>query len=293
MVISALEANLTEATTTATPAAKRARSTGVVDDPLWYKDAIIYELRTRSFYDSNGDGIGDLGGLAAKLDYIKDLGVTAIWLLPLYPSPGKDDGYDIAEYMDVHPDVGTLADLRNVISEARRRGIRVITELVMNHTSDQHPWFQRARRAPPGSPERDFYVWSDTPERYREARIIFKDFEPSNWTWDRVANAYFWHRFFAHQPDLNFENPAVHAAMFEVVDFWFGLGVDGLRLDAVPYLYEAEGTNCENLPEDARFPQEAAGAHRREVRRTGCSSPRPTSGRRTRPPTSETATSAT
>ncbi|HTB75252.1 MAG TPA: alpha-amylase family protein, partial [Polyangiaceae bacterium] len=248
MVISALEAPESLATTTTTAAeGKRARPTGWVDDPLWYKDAVIYELRTRSLYDSNGDGIGDLGGLAAKLDYIKDLGVTAIWLLPLCPSPGKDDGYDIADYMDVHPDVGTLNDLRRVIDEARRRGIRIITELVLNHTSDQHPWFQRARRAPPGSPERDFYVWSDTAERYREARIIFKDFEPSNWTWDRTANAYFWHRFFAHQPDLNFENPAVHAAMFEVVDFWFGLGVDGLRLDAVPYLYEAEGTNCENL----------------------------------------------
>jgi maltose alpha-D-glucosyltransferase / alpha-amylase len=248
MVISALEApGSTATTTTTTPEGKRAGPIGWVDDPLWYKDAVIYELRTRSFYDSNGDGIGDLGGLAAKLDYIKDLGVTAIWLLPLCPSPGKDDGYDIADYMDVHPDVGTLNDLRRVIDEARRRGIRIITELVLNHTSDQHPWFQRARRAAPGSPERDFYVWSETPERYREARIIFKDFEPSNWTWDRTANAYFWHRFFAHQPDLNFENPAVHAAMFEVVDFWFALGVDGLRLDAVPYLYEAEGTNCENL----------------------------------------------
>jgi maltose alpha-D-glucosyltransferase/alpha-amylase len=248
MAISALEPTGGTATTETTKAgSKAARTPGVADDPLWYKDAIIYELRTRSFYDSNGDGIGDLLGLAAKLDYIKDLGVTAIWLLPLCPSPGKDDGYDIADYMDVHPDVGTIADLKVVIDEARRRGIRIITELVMNHTSDQHPWFQRARRAPAGSPERDFYVWSDTADRYREARIIFKDFEPSNWTWDRTANAYFWHRFFAHQPDLNFENPAVHAAMFEVVDFWFGLGVDGLRLDAVPYLYEAEDTNCENL----------------------------------------------
>ncbi len=244
MVTSVLE---TSETSPATAAATRTAATALDDDALWYKDAIIYELRTRSFYDSNGDGIGDLGGLAAKLDYIKDLGVTAIWLLPLCPSPGKDDGYDIADYMDVHPDVGTLSDLRNVIEEARRRGIRTITELVLNHTSDQHPWFQRARRAPADSPERAFYVWSDTPDRYGEARIIFKDFEPSNWTWDRTANAYYWHRFFAHQPDLNFENLAVHEAMFEVVDFWFGLGVDGLRLDAVPYLYEAEGTNCENL----------------------------------------------
>jgi maltose alpha-D-glucosyltransferase/alpha-amylase len=247
MAISALEGPAG----TATPEVplhdvKRTRAAGA-DDPLWYKDAIIYELRTRSFFDSNGDGIGDLIGLAAKLDYIQDLGVTAIWLLPLCPSPGKDDGYDIADYMDVHPDIGTLQDLRRVIEEAKRRNIRVITELVLNHTSDQHPWFQRARRAPAGSPERDFYVWSDTADRYQEARIIFKDFEPSNWTWDRTANAYFWHRFFAHQPDLNFENPAVHEALFEVVDFWFALGVDGLRLDAVPYLYEEEGTNCENL----------------------------------------------
>jgi maltose alpha-D-glucosyltransferase/alpha-amylase len=225
----------------------------LVDDPLWYKDAVLYELRTRSFYDSNGDGIGDLAGLAQKLDYLADLGVTAIWLLPLCPSPGRDDGYDIADYMDVHPDVGTMDDFRRVVAEAHRRGIRVVTELVMNHTSDQHPWFQRARRAPPGSPERDFYVWSDTPERYREARIIFKDFEPSNWSWDRVANAYYWHRFFAHQPDLNFENPAVHDAMLAVVDFWFGAGVDGLRLDAVPYLFEEEGTNCENLPKTHAF----------------------------------------
>jgi maltose alpha-D-glucosyltransferase/alpha-amylase len=255
MAISALDGPAgTGRTRTAPPPGSNASgATGVEHDPLWYKDAIIYELRTRSFYDSNGDGIGDLIGLAAKLDYIKDLGVTAIWLLPLCPSPGKDDGYDISDYMDVHPDVGTIADLKVVIDEARRRGIRIITELVMNHTSDQHPWFQRARHAPPGSPERDFYVWSDTPERYREARIIFKDFEPSNWTWDRTANAYFWHRFFAHQPDLNFENPAVHEAMFEVVDFWFGLGVDGLRLDAVPYLFEAEDTNCENLPKTHAF----------------------------------------
>ncbi|HEX3769494.1 MAG TPA: maltose alpha-D-glucosyltransferase [Polyangiaceae bacterium] len=254
MAISALDSPGSAATTAAaTAGTKTSRSSLLADDPQWYKDAVIYELRTRSFYDSNGDGIGDLGGLAEKLDYIKDLGVTAIWLLPLCPSPGKDDGYDIADYMDVHPDVGTLAEMQVVIDEAKRRGLRVITELVMNHTSDQHPWFQRARRAAPGSAERDFYVWSDSPERYREARIIFKDFEPSNWTWDRTANAYFWHRFFAHQPDLNFENPAVHAAMLEVVDFWFGMGVDGLRLDAVPYLYEAEDTNCENLPQTHEF----------------------------------------
>ncbi len=236
------------------------------DDPLWYKDAVIYEVRARSFFDSNDDGIGDLRGLTSKLDYLSDLGVTALWLLPHYPSPGRDDGYDIADYTEIHPDLGTLDDFDELVAQAHRRGLRVITELVLNHTSDQHPWFQRARRAAPGSRERDFYVWNDSPEKYAEARIIFRDFEPSNWTFDHVAKAYFWHRFFAHQPDLNFENPAVHEAMFGVVDFWMGRGVDGLRLDAVPYLYESEGTSCENLPAthaflkklrahvDARFP---------------------------------------
>jgi maltose alpha-D-glucosyltransferase/alpha-amylase len=223
------------------------------DDPLWYKDAIFYELRVRSYMDSNGDGIGDFPGLTGKLDYLQDLGVNALWLLPICPSPGRDDGYDISDYTDVHPDVGNLDDFKLFVDEAHRRGIRVISELVLNHTSDQHPWFQRARRAPPGSPERNFYVWSDTPDRYREARIIFKDFEPSNWSWDPIAKQYYWHRFFAHQPDLNFDNSAVHQAMLGVVDFWLGLGVDGLRLDAVPYLYEREGTNCENLPETHQF----------------------------------------
>ncbi|MES1204700.1 MAG: maltose alpha-D-glucosyltransferase [Pseudomonadota bacterium] len=222
-------------------------------NPLWYKDAIIYELRVRSFYDSNGDGIGDFRGVAAKLDYLQDLGVTAIWLLPFYPSPLRDDGYDIAEYTDVHPDCGTLADFDFLLAQAHRRGIRVITELVLNHTSDRHAWFQRARRAAPGSEHRDFYVWSDTPERYEDARIIFKDFEPSNWSWDPIAKRYFWHRFYSHQPDLNFENPAVSEALMGVVDFWLGRGVDGMRLDAVPYLYEAEGTNCENLPATHAF----------------------------------------
>jgi maltose alpha-D-glucosyltransferase/alpha-amylase len=222
-------------------------------NPTWYKDAIIYELRTRSFFDSNDDGIGDFRGLASRLDYLSDLGITAIWLLPFYPSPGKDDGYDISNYTDVHPDMGTLADFELVLNEAHRRGIRVITELVLNHTSDQHPWFQRARRAAPGSAERDFYVWASSPEGYRDARIIFKDFEPSNWAWDREANAYYWHRFYSHQPDLNFENPAVHDALLAVVDFWLDKGVDGLRLDAVPYLYEEEGTNCENLPKTHAF----------------------------------------
>jgi maltose alpha-D-glucosyltransferase / alpha-amylase len=229
------------------------RAGAVTDEPTWYKDAIIYEVRTRSFFDSNDDGIGDLRGLASKLDYLQDLGITALWILPFYPSPGKDDGYDISGYTDVHPDVGTLADFELLLEEAHRRGIRVITELVLNHTSDQHPWFRRARRAPPGSAERDFYVWGDSPGRYPDARIIFTDFEVSNWSWDREANAYYWHRFYAHQPDLNFENPAVHDALLEVVDFWLAKGVDGLRLDAVPYLYEEEGTNCENLPQTHAF----------------------------------------
>ena len=235
---------------------RSARTGGLVADRRWYKDAVIYEVRTRSYYDANGDGIGDLQGLMERLPYLQDLGITALWLLPLMPSPGRDDGYDIADYFDVHPDVGTLADFDRFIAEAHRRGIRVITELVMNHTSDMHPWFQRARRAPPGSPERDFYVWSDEPDKYKEARIIFQDFEPSNWTFDRVAGQYYWHRFFSHQPDLNFENEAVREAMFSVCDFWFARGVDGLRLDAVPYLFEEEGTNCENLPKTHAFLKE-------------------------------------
>jgi maltose alpha-D-glucosyltransferase/alpha-amylase len=225
-------------------------------DPLWYKDAILYELHVRAFQDSNGDGIGDFRGLVEKLDYLQDLGVTALWLLPFYPSPLRDDGYDIAEYTSIHPYYGTLPDFKLFLREAHRRGLRVITELVVNHTSDQHPWFKRARRAPPGSPERDFYVWSTTYEKYHEARIIFKDFERSNWTWDDVAGAYYWHRFYHHQPDLNYDNPAVHAAVFKALDFWLGMGLDGLRLDAVPYLYEREGTNCENLPETHAFLRE-------------------------------------
>ncbi|MEY4577498.1 MAG: hypothetical protein RL701_2201 [Pseudomonadota bacterium] len=229
------------------------RRPGWIDHPRWYKDAVIYECRARSFYDSNGDGVGDIAGLAQKLPYLQDLGITALWLLPMCPSPGRDDGYDISDYYGVHPEVGTLDDFRYFIEQAHKHSIRVITELVLNHTSDAHPWFQRARRAPAGSPERDFYVWSDTPDLYREARIIFKDFEPSNWSWDPVAGSYYWHRFFSHQPDLNFENEAVQAALFEVVDFWFQMGVDGLRLDAVPYLFEEEGTNCENLPRTHAF----------------------------------------
>ena len=218
------------------------------EQSLWYKDAIIYELHVRAFADSNGDGIGDFRGLTERLDYLQDLGVTALWLLPFYPSPLRDDGYDIADYMNIHPAYGTMRDFRAFLREARRRGLKVITELVINHTSDQHPWFQRARHAPPASVWRDFYVWSDTPDKYSDARIIFKDFETSNWTWDPVAQAYFWHRFYHHQPDLNWENPRVHRAVMQVLDYWLEMGVDGLRLDAIPYLYEAEGTNCENLP---------------------------------------------
>jgi maltose alpha-D-glucosyltransferase/alpha-amylase len=218
-------------------------------DPLWYKSAVIYEAHIRAFFDSNGDGIGDIEGLAVKLDYLQDLGVTAIWLLPFYPSPLKDDGYDIADYYSLNTIYGTLQDFRSFLSEAHHRGLRVITELVVNHTSDQHPWFQRSRRAKPGSVWRDFYVWSDSPNKYKDARIIFKDFEPSNWTWDPVAQAYYWHRFYSHQPDLNYDSPQVHREIQRVLDFWLDMGVDGMRLDAVPYLYEREGTSCENLPE--------------------------------------------
>ena len=222
-------------------------------DPQWYKDAIIYQLHVRSYYDSDNDGIGDFAGLTQKLDYLQDLGVTALWILPFYPSPLRDDGYDIANYTEVNPAYGDLRDFKTFVREAHARGLRVITELVLNHTSDQHPWFQRARRAKPGSPAREFYVWSDTPEKYRDARIIFKDFEVSNWAWDPLAKAYYWHRFYSHQPDLNFDNPRVQQAMFDALDYWLRLGVDGLRLDAVPYLYEREGTNCENLPETHDF----------------------------------------
>ncbi|MEM3588048.1 MAG: alpha-amylase family protein, partial [Candidatus Jordarchaeaceae archaeon] len=223
------------------------------DDSLWYKDAIIYEVHVKSFFDSNGDGVGDFRGLIEKLDYLKSLGITAVWLLPFYPSPLKDDGYDVANYFEIHPNYGTLQDFKEFLREAHKRGIRVIVELVLNHTSDQHLWFQRARRAKPGSAWRDFYVWSDTPDKYKDAKIIFKDFEASNWTWDSVAKAYYWHRFYSHQPDLNYDNPRVHTAIFRVVDFWLEMGVDGLRLDAAPYLYEREGTTCENLPETFQF----------------------------------------
>ena len=255
-------------------------------DPLWYKDAVIYELHVKTFCDSDGDGMGDFRGLMEKLDYLQELGVTALWLLPFYPSPLRDDGYDIADYFDVNPNFGTLDDFRAFLDAAHERNLRVITELVINHTSDQNPWFQKSRRAvarygvvaagadrggagatstaagvdAPGYKDdlayKDFYVWSDTPEKYADARIIFKDFETSNWAWDPVAKAYYWHRFYSHQPDLNFDNPAVHEAVKKVCDFWLSMGVDGLRLDAVPYLYEREDTNCENLPETHTFLRE-------------------------------------
>ncbi|TMC73838.1 MAG: maltose alpha-D-glucosyltransferase [Chloroflexi bacterium] len=240
-----------------TPARRRKLETYQLDDdPLWYKDAIIYELHVRAFYDSDGDGSGDFKGLIAKLPYLQELGVSAIWLLPFYPSPLRDDGYDIADYEDVNPMYGRLADARQFIAEAHRRGIRVINELVCNHTSDQHPWFQRARHARPGSPLRNLYVWSETNQRYQDARIIFKDFEVSNWTWDHDAGAYYWHRFFSHQPDLNYDNPRVKEAMLKTCDFWLDMGIDGMRLDATPYLFEREGTNCENLPETHDFLRE-------------------------------------
>src|ERR1700684_3230661 len=236
----------------------------IVSEQLWYKDAIIYQLHVKSFYDGNDDGIGDFPGLISKLDYIAELGVNTIWLLPFYPSPRLDDGYDISEYREVHPDYGTLADFRLLIRQAHARGMRVITELVVNHTSDQHPWFQRARHAKPGSPWRDYYVWSDTDQKYAGTRIIFVDSERSNWTWDPVAGAYYWHRFYSHQPDLNFDNPQVLKAVLSVMRFWLQFGVDGLRLDAVPYLVEREGTNNENLPEThqvlKRFRTEIDGA---------------------------------
>ncbi|MGM0425334.1 MAG: maltose alpha-D-glucosyltransferase [Thermodesulfobacteriota bacterium] len=229
------------------------RQVSLVDDPQWYKDAVIYQVHVKGYQDLDSNGIGDFQGLLQRLDYLQELGITAIWLLPFYPSPLRDDGYDIADYYNVHPDYGSLKDFQEFLKSAHYRGIRVITELVLNHTSDQHRWFQLSRRARPGSPLRDFYVWSETVHKYQEARIIFKDFETSNWTYDQLAGAYYWHRFYSHQPDLNFDNPRVHKALLKVIDFWLGMGVDGLRLDAVPYLYEREGTNCENLPETHEF----------------------------------------
>ena len=232
------------------PALESAAPAGLgVDDPLWYKDAVIYQLNVKSFFDSNADGIGDFQGLTSKLEYIRDLGVNTIWLMPFYPSPLRDDGYDIADYKNIHPQFGTLDDFRVMLKEAHRLGLKVVTELIINHTSDQHPWFQAARKSPPGSPERDFYVWSDTDQKYLGTRIIFIDTESSNWTWDPVAKSYYWHRFFSHQPDLNFDNPRVMEAVLEIMRFWLDMGVDGFRLDAIPYLVEREGTNNENLRE--------------------------------------------
>ena len=234
---------------TETAATARTDAGAAAGDPHWYKDAVVYQLHIKTFFDANGDGVGDFKGLAAKLDYVQELGVNTIWLLPFYPSPLRDDGYDVADFHNVHPQYGTRQDFRNFAREAHRRGLRIITELVVNHTSDAHPWFQAARRAPAGSAKRDYYVWSDTDQKYRGTRIIFSDTEKSNWTWDPEAKAYFWHRFFSHQPDLNFDNPSVLKAVFRTMRFWLDMGVDGFRLDAVPYLIEREGTSNENLPE--------------------------------------------
>jgi len=218
------------------------------DENLWYKDAVIYQLHVRTFCDSNGDGVGDFRGLTSKLDYLQELGINAIWLLPFFPSPLRDDGYDIADYTSVHPAYGSLQDFKEFLAAAHNRRIRVITEMVVNHTSDQHPWFQEARRSRE-NPKRDWYVWSDTDSRYHGVRIIFIDTEMSNWAWDPISKSYYWHRFFSHQPDLNYDNPAVREAIWEVMKFWLDIGVDGFRLDAVPYLIERDGTPCENLPE--------------------------------------------
>ena len=218
------------------------------DENLWYKDAVIYQLHVRTFCDSNGDGVGDFRGLTSKLDYLQELGINAIWLLPFFPSPLRDDGYDIADYTSVHPAYGSLQDFKEFLAAAHNRRIRVITEMVVNHTSDQHPWFQEARRSRE-NPKRDWYVWSDTDSRYHGVRIIFVDTEMSNWAWDPISKSYYWHRFFSHQPDLNYDNPAVREAIWEVMKFWLDIGVDGFRLDAVPYLIERDGTSCENLPE--------------------------------------------
>jgi maltose alpha-D-glucosyltransferase / alpha-amylase len=217
-------------------------------DVLWYKDAIIYQVHVRTFHDSNGDGIGDFQGLEEKLDYLQELGISAIWLMPFFPSPLRDDGYDIADYSAVHSSYGTLEDFRKLLGAAHERGLRVIIEMVLNHTSDQHPWFQESRSSQ-DNPRRDWYVWSDTDTRYKGARIIFLDTETSNWAWDPISKSFYWHRFFSHQPDLNYDNPAVREQMWNVMKFWLEMGVDAFRLDAVPYLVEREGTNCENLPE--------------------------------------------
>ena len=225
----------------------------VSDDSLWYKDAIIYEIPVFAFSDANGDGIGDFRGLIYKLDYLKQLGITAIWLLPFFSSPLKDGGYDITDHKNINQIYGTLDDFKDFLKAAHNIGIRVIIDLVLNHTSDQHPWFQSAKQSPRGSKARDFYVWSDNPNKFSEARVVFQDFESSNWTWDSDAKMYYWHRFYSHQPDLNLDDQEVQRELFEIVDFWFGLGVDGMRLDAIPFLFEREGTNCVNLQETHSF----------------------------------------
>lgn len=225
-------------------------------NPTWYKDAIIYQLHVKAFADSTGDGIGDFAGLTSRLDYLQSLGVTALWLLPFYESPGLDDGYDIADYRKLNSAFGTMSDFRRFLTEAKRRGLRVIIELVVNHTSDQHPWFKRARRSRPGSRYRDWYVWSDTDQKYTDTRIIFTDTEKSNWTWDAEAGAYYWHRFFSHQPDLNFDNPDVVDAITQIMHFWLDKGVDGFRLDAIPYLCEREGHQQRESSRNARDHQE-------------------------------------
>ena len=249
-------------------------------DPLWFKRAVFYEIHIRGFADGNDDGTGDLRGLTEKLDYLQWLGVDCIWLLPMYPSPLRDGGYDIADFYSIHPDYGTLEDFRALIDGAHARGIRVIADLVMNHTSSDHPWFQEARQDP-ASPKRDWYVWSDTDQRYPEVRIIFLDTEVSNWTWDPVAGQYYWHRFFSHQPDLNYDNPEVQDEMLDVLRFWLDLGLDGFRLDAVPYLFERDGTNCENLPETHAYLKRVRAEIDAQLPGPRACSPRRTSGRPT------------
>jgi len=261
-------------------------------DPLWFKDAIIYELHVRSFQDSNADGIGDFPGLLSRLDYLRDLGVTCLWLLPFFPSPLRDDGYDIANYVDVNPSYGTLNDFKLFLDAAHQRGMQVLIELVVNHTSDQHPWFQAARRAPPGSTERDFYVWSPDNRRYKEARIIFSDTEKSNWTWDEVAGAYYWHRFFSHQPDLNYDNPAVMEEILKAMRFWLDLGVDALRMDAIPYITSARAPTARTCPRPTP-PSSGCAPPSTKATATASSSRKPTSGPPTYAPTSAMAMNAT
>jgi maltose alpha-D-glucosyltransferase/alpha-amylase len=259
-------------------------------DELWFKDAVFYEAPVKSFFDSDDNGIGDFRGMTAKLDYIRDLGVDCIWLLPMYPSPLQDDGYDIADFGAIHHDYGAVDDFKEFLDVAHSKGLRVVADLVMNHTSDRHPWFQESR-SDPASPKRDYYVWSDDATRYPEVRIIFTDTEVSNWSFDPVAKKHFWHRFFSHQPDLNYDNPAVHDEMLDIVRFWLALGLDGFRCDAVPYLYERDGTNGENLPEtheflrklrrmvDEEFPGKILLAEANSGRRTSSSTSAPSSSR--------------